>query len=57
LQDFLSAGDLASMERAFGSAVQPAFQRILNFFFVKIECGLYFLDRFDVLISKMIFKK
>jgi hypothetical protein len=31
---------------------------LLNFiFFVKIKCGLYFLDRFDVLISKMIFKK
>jgi hypothetical protein len=45
---------------AFGSAVQPAFQRISNFFFfffAKIECGLYLLDRFDVLISKMIFKK
>jgi hypothetical protein len=43
---------------AFGSAVQPAFQRILIFFFfAKIECGLYFLDRFDVLISKIIFKK
>jgi len=27
------------------------------FFFAKIECGLYFLNRFDVLISKMIFKK
>jgi len=27
------------------------------FIFVKIECVLYFLDRFDVLISKMIFKK
>ena len=26
-------------------------------FFAKIECGLYFLDRFDVLMSKMIFKK
>jgi len=26
------------------------------FFFAKIECGLYFLDRFDVLMSKMIFK-
>jgi len=38
--------------------VQPVFQRILNFFFFsKIECGLYFLDRFDMLISKMIFKK
>ena len=27
------------------------------FFFAKIECGLYFLDRFDVLMLKMIFKK
>ena len=25
--------------------------------FAKIECGLYFLNRFDVLISKIIFKK
>ena len=25
--------------------------------FIKIECGLYLLDRFDVLISKIIFKK
>jgi hypothetical protein len=41
----------------FGSAVEPAFDRISNFFFAKIECGLYFLDRFDVLMSKMIFKK
>ena len=28
-----------------------------NFFLAKIECGLYFLDRFDVLMSKIIFKK
>ena len=28
-----------------------------HFFLAKIECGLYFLDRFDVLISKIIFKK
>ena len=27
------------------------------FFFTKIECGLYFLDRFDVLMSKIILKK
>jgi hypothetical protein len=27
------------------------------FFFTKIECDLYFLDRFDVLMSKMILKK
>jgi hypothetical protein len=42
----------------FGSAVEPAFDRIsIFFFFAKIECGLYFLDRFDVLMSKIIFKK
>jgi hypothetical protein len=42
----------------FGSAVEPVFDQILNyFFFAKIECGLYLLDRFDVLMSKMIFKK
>jgi hypothetical protein len=41
-----------------GSAVELAFDQILNFFFfAKIECGLYFLDRFDVLMSKIIFKK
>ena len=42
----------------FGSAVVPAFRPNLNFFFffAKIEFGLYFLDRFDVLMSKMIFK-
>jgi len=28
-----------------------------KFFFIKIEYGLYVLDRFDVLMSKMIFKK
>jgi hypothetical protein len=42
---------------AFGIVFVPAFRQILNFFFVKIECGLYFLDRFDMLMSKMIFKK
>jgi hypothetical protein len=41
----------------FGSAVEPAFDRISIFSFAKIECGLYLLDRFDVLMSKMIFKK
>jgi len=34
-----------------------AFHQILNFFFAKIECGLYFLDRLDLLMSKIIFKK
>jgi len=28
-----------------------------EFFFIKIEYSLYVLDRFDVLMSKMIFKK
>jgi hypothetical protein len=42
----------------FGIAFVTAFHQILKiFFFAKIECGLYFLDRFDVLMSKMIFKK
>jgi hypothetical protein len=42
----------------FGSAVEPAFDQIsIFFFFAKIECGLYFLDRFDMLMSKIIFKK
>jgi len=41
----------------FGSAVEPAFDKILIFFFTKIDCGLYFLDRFDVMMSKIIFKK
>ena len=27
------------------------------FFFIKIKYGLYVLNRFDVLMSKMIFKK
>jgi len=40
----------------FGSAVEPAFDKIL-IFFIKIDCGLYFLDRFDVIMSKIIFKK
>jgi hypothetical protein len=44
-------------KRMFGIAFVPAFCLNLNFFFAKIECGLYFLDRFDVLISKIIFKK
>jgi hypothetical protein len=41
----------------FGNAAAAAFLKILNFFFTKIEYGLYVLYRFDVLISKMIFKK
>jgi len=41
----------------FGNAAAAAFLKILNFFFIKIEYSLYVLDRFDVLMSKMIFKK
>ena len=41
----------------FGIVFVTVFHQILNFFFAKIECGLYFLDRFDVLMSKIIFKK
>ena len=44
-------------KRPFGIAFVIAFHQILKFFFVKIEYGLYFLDRFDVLMSKIIFKK
>jgi hypothetical protein len=53
----LSDGSLKVTKRLFGCAFQPAFCQILNIFFAKIECGLYFLDRFDVLMLKMIFKK
>jgi hypothetical protein len=44
-------------KRPFGIVFVIAFHQILNFFFAKIKCGLYFLDRFDVLMSKIIFKK
>jgi hypothetical protein len=37
--------------------VQTAFSKSLIFFLQKIKIFLYVLDRFDVLISKMIFKK
>jgi len=33
------------------------FKNFKIFFFTKIKYGLYVLDRFDVLMSKMIFKK
>jgi hypothetical protein len=41
----------------FGNAAAAAFPKILNFFFTKIEYGLNILDRFDVMMSKIIFKK
>ena len=40
----------------FDSAFAPAVRKNLNFFFLKTG-GLVFLDYFDVLISKIIFKK
>jgi len=40
-----------------GNAAVAVFVKILNFFFIKIEYDLYVLDRFDVLMSKIIFKK
>jgi hypothetical protein len=45
--------------RPFGIVFVTAFHQILNFFFffTKIECGLYFLDRFNMLMSKIILKK
>jgi len=42
---------------AAAAAAAAAFLKILNFFFIKIKYGLYVLDRFDMLMSKMIFKK
>ena len=53
----IPTGELRVVKNLFGSAVEPAFDQILIFFFAKIECDLYFLDRFDVLMSKIIFKK
>jgi len=42
----------------FGNAAAAAFPKILNFeFFIKIKYDLYILDGFDVLISKINFKK
>jgi hypothetical protein len=54
--------DPDSMERGlakslFGSALNLCLIKFNFFFFIKIECGLYFLDCFNVLILKIIFKK
>jgi hypothetical protein len=48
--------DVKMSKTLFGYVVKLDFDWILNFF-VKIKYGLYFLDRFDMLISKIIFKK
>jgi hypothetical protein len=53
--------DPDSMERGlakslFGSALNLYLTKFYFFFFVKIECGLYFLNCFNVLILKIIFK-
>ena len=42
---------------SFRDSLAVRFAKFWIFFFAKIECGLYFLDRFDVLMLKMIFKK
>jgi hypothetical protein len=55
-EDKLAVGHL-SIKGTFGTVFVPVFRANLIFFFVKIECDLYFLDRFDVLMSKIIFKK
>jgi len=41
----------------FGNAASAAFSKNLKFYFIKIEYSLYVLDRFNVLILKIIFKK
>jgi len=41
----------------FRNVATAAFPKKLIFCFIKIQYGLYVLDRFDVLMSKMIFKK
>jgi hypothetical protein len=41
----------------FGNAAAAAFPKNLIFFFTKILYDLYVLERFDVLMSKIIFKK
>jgi len=41
----------------FRNAAAAVFLKILKFFFIKIKYDLYVLDRFDVLMSKIIFKK
>jgi hypothetical protein len=46
-------------ETMFGNVAAAAavFLKNLNFFFIKIKYNLYVLDCFDVLMSKIIFKK
>jgi hypothetical protein len=45
------------MLNLFGSVVEFMFDQISKKKNTKIECSLYFLDRFDVLMPKIIFKK
>jgi hypothetical protein len=53
-QNFLTGGIHLPVWLCGWTCVWPNFN---YFFFAKIECGLYLLDRFDVLMSKIIFKK
>jgi hypothetical protein len=41
----------------FGNVAAAEFLKILKSFFTKIKYSLYVLDCFDVLMSKIIFKK
>jgi hypothetical protein len=43
--------------KVFGNAVQTAFPKILIFFLLKMIFFFLFSNRFDVLMSKIIFKK
>jgi len=45
------------MKRPFWNTVQLVFIKILNFVLLKINIVFVFLDRFDALISKIIFLK
>jgi len=41
----------------FGNSIIPVFLKKLNFLLLKIKNVLYILDHFDVMISKIIFKR
>jgi hypothetical protein len=41
----------------FGNAAATAFPKNLKLFFIKIKYGLYVLNHFNILMSKIIFKK
>ena len=57
LADYFSTGRLWPRLGLRCNLLFEKIQTFFFFFFAKIEFGLYFLDRFDVLMSKIIFKK